>query len=211
MTNPFAMDPAPAPAQSATATATLPPPATVVQPVVAQPAAVAPAADPFGGVDPFANSNPAPQAPRGPRFRELYGRLVIIVPRKLDKDVVSQKFKNADGSPVVQSRLTADLIVLDGGTIHYGGRPEEMPPVPHDKTAEPPTKWESVYISYNGIISQCREALARREGGQPGMVLGRLTKGQDTGKGNPPWILTPATDADRAIGRQYLALQDPFA
>jgi len=195
MSNPFALDtPAPAPAAPAA-----PAPATVTAPPAPQ-----------NDADPFAGSDPAPQAPRGPRLREMYGRLVIIMPKTVEKDRPTQ-FKNPDGSQQKQDRMTADVIVLDGGTIHYGGRPEDIPSVPHDKTAEPPAKWADMFISAAGLISQCREALAKRQAGQPGMVLGRLTKGQDTGKGNPPWILTPATDADKVIGKAYLANVDPFA
>jgi hypothetical protein len=161
--------------------------------------------------DPFANSDPAPQAPRSPRFRELYGRLIILVPKKLETGLVSGKFKNNDGSPVTQDRMTADLIVLDGGTIHYGGRPEDIPSVPHDKVAEPPCKWSDVFISYAGIISQCRVKLSERAQGKTGMVIGRLGKGEDSGKGNAPWLLYPANDEDKGKGRVYLANQDPFA
>jgi len=197
MTNPFAL----------TDNTSAPVPA----PVAAQPvAAPAPATLP-AGEDPFANSDPSPQAPRSPRFRELYGRLIILVPKRLEKGLVSGRFKNPDGSAVIQDRMTADLIVLDGGTIHYGGEPEKVPPIAHDKTAEVPARWNDTFISFAGIISQCRDALAARAAGRPGMVIGRLTKGTDSGKGNPPWLITPATDADKALGRQYLATVDPFA
>lgn len=189
MTNPFASGPAPA-------TATAPPaPAT----------APAPPVDQFGGADPFANSDPAKPAPKGPRLRDLYGRLLILVPSKVET------VPNRLGNPgETQDRMTADVVVLDGGTVAYGGKPEEMPPVPHDKTAEVPYKFPAMFISSVALISQCRDALAARQQGKPGMVIGRLTKGEDTGKGNPPWILTPATDADKAIGRAWLASNDPF-
>lgn len=192
MTNPFALDtPAPAPAQ-ATATATT----------------SAPAAQP--GADPF--DNPAPQEPRGPRLREMYGRLLLVVPHKLEEGLVSRQFRNPDGSTVVQDRLTVDVVILDGGTIHYGGKPEKTPPVPHTKTAETPMAIKRMYVSSVGLISQCRVALAKKvTTGQPGMVLGRLAKGEDSGKGEPPWVLTPPTDADKQIARQYLANVDPFA
>lgn len=184
----------------------------MTQATSAQPAATAVPATPLGGPanDPFASADPAPQAPRAPRLRELYGRLLILAPLKLETGIVS-KFKNNDGTPVIQDRLTADLIVLDGGTIHYGGTPEKVPPVPHDRTAEPPQKWERVYISSAGIVSQCRLALAQRLSGTgPGLVIGRLTRGEDTGKGEPPWLLQVATDQDKALGKRYLEQIDPF-
>lgn len=38
-----------------------------------------------------------------------------------------------------------------------------------------------------------------------GMVLGRLTQGAKQPGKNPPWMLDDPTDADREIGRKYLA------
>src|SRR5689334_3674669 len=100
MTNPFALT------DNTSAPAPTPAPVAPAAPV----AATLPA-----GEDPFANSDPSPQAPRSPRFRELYGRLIILVPKRLEKGLVSGRFKNPDGSAVIQDRMTADLIVLDGG------------------------------------------------------------------------------------------------
>ncbi len=202
MTNPFALATEEQPAAPA-ATSTMP----VVTSTVAPPPAPA---QPFGGDDPF--SGPAPQAARGPRLREMYGRLLLIVPHKLEQGLVSSTFKNPDGSPVVNDRMTADVVVLDGGPINYGGKPEAMPPVAHTKVADVPHKSTAMFISSAGLISQCREALAKKiSHGQPGMVLGRLTRGEGSGKGEPPWLLTPPTDTDKQIARQYLATVDPFA
>lgn len=197
MTNPFALDTPPAAAAAPAAVA-----------ATAQPATPAPTAS--YGDDPFAG--PAPQAAKGPRLREMYGRLLLIIPTKLEEGLVSRQFKNPDGSAVVQDRMTADVTVLDGGTIHYGGTPEKMPPVPHTKTAETPHTSKGMYISSVGLISQCRDALAKKiTQGKAGMVLGRLTKGEDSGKGEPPWLLTQPTDADKDIARAFLAKVDPFA
>lgn len=217
--NPFAMPPASAPATAPPATAPAPAPATAPNPYAA-PAAVVPmptpsavvmpgtpatAADPFGGADPF--GDPAPQAPRGPRLRDMYGRLLLIIPIKLEEGL-----PNRLQAGTTQDRLTADVIVLDGGPISFGGRPEAQPPVPHDKTEATPRKSPRMFISAVGLISQCREALAKRLRGEPGMVLGRLSTGTAKEQGqNAPYLLIPATDADKAIARQYLASVDPFA
>lgn len=120
------------------------------------------------------------------------------------------QYKNEDGSVRLQDRLTMDLVVLDGGTIHYGGRPEDIVPVPHNMTAEVPAKFTDVYDSHAGIISQCRDALEKVKQGQPGRVLGRITVGEKKGENKPPFILTPYTDADRQIALAYLATVDPF-
>lgn len=208
MTNPFALDTPAAPAA---------------------PTAPAPLANPFGspgnpvaltnptggatvpvpmfapGDDPF--SGPAPQQPRGPRLRDLYGRLLLVVPHKLEEGV-----PNRLQPGTVQDRMTADVIVLDGGPINYGGKPEATPPVPHNKVAQVPHRTERMFVSSAGLISQCRDALAKRRVGQPGMVLGRLGVGDAKEPGqNAPWLLTPPTEQDKQIARQYLSTVDPFA
>lgn len=202
MTNPFATDTLPAPTVQPNPFASAAPVAAVAAPA---PVAASPAPDPFGGADPF--SAPAPQAPRGPRLRDLYGRLVLLVPTKLEIGV-----PNRLQPGTTQDRMTTDVIVLDGGPIAFGGKPEATPPVPHDKTAQLPHKTQGMYISSTGLISQCREALAKRAQGQPGMVLGRLGVGtaKEVGQ-NAPWLLSLPTDADKALARQYLAQVDPFA
>jgi hypothetical protein len=202
MTNPFAMD-TPAPAGN-TATATLAPLAQPAAPV--SPAPAAPQGDPFAGGDPF--SGPAPQQARGPRLRDLYGRLLLLVPKKLETGVPNRLGKPGD----TQDRMTTDVIVLDGGPINYGGRPEATPPVAHDKVAQVPHRTADMFVSSKGLISQSRDALAKRAQGQPGMVLGRLTVGEAKEQGqSAPWLLTPPTEDDKNIARRYLASVDPFA
>lgn len=198
MTNPFALD-TPAPAAPS-----VPAPAPNAAPAVATGGAPA---DPFGsasGEDPF--SGPAPRADR-PRVRDMYGRLLLLIPHKLEEGI-----PNRLQPGTTQDRMTADVIVLDGGALPYGGRPEATPPVPHNKSAQVPLKVDRLFISQAGLISQCREALAKRLRGQPGMVLGRLAVGEANAPGqNAPYLLTPPTDADKQFARQYLAAVDPFA
>lgn len=204
MSNPFALDTPPAPAAQPAPT---PSPVTApafVAPTTAVPTtttatATAPGDDPFSG--------PAPQQPRGPRIRDLYGRLLLLVPHKVEEGIPNRLQPGE-----TQDRMTADVIVLDGGAIAYGGRPEATPPTPHDKTANVPHRTDRMFISQAGLISQCREALAKRLRGQPGMVLGRLRVGDAPRPGaNPPYLLDPPTDADKAMARAYLATVDPFA
>ncbi|HEX8005208.1 MAG TPA: hypothetical protein VF482_02130 [Trebonia sp.] len=159
----------------------------------------------MGGDDPF--SGPAPQRPRGPRLREMYRRLILIIPGKLE--TVPNRLSKTPGE--TQERMTADVIVLDGGPINYGGKPEAKIPVPHDKVANVPYVAKAMFISGVGLVSQCRDALDRRRQGLPGMVLGRLTVGEASGDKEPPWLLEPPTDADKALARQYLSTVDPFA
>lgn len=206
MTNPYAMPataPAAAPANPYAAPATAPVAAPAVQPV-APVAAPAPAVAPAGS-DPF--GDPAPQLPRGPRLQEMAGRLILITP-KLTERVLSTDPKRAGE---YDTRMTADVVILDGGPCAYGGKPEGRPPTPHTKTAELPHRNRDMYISSVGLVSQCREALEKRQRGEAGMVLGRLGYGeQKRADYSAPWLLMPATDADKAVARAYLATVDPF-
>lgn len=162
---------------------------------------------PSGGTDPF--DDPAPPRPKGPRLDEMYGRLVLVIPKGMDKG----KSTEADGTTSVYDRMSADVIVLDGGPMPYGGKPNGRPPTPHDKVAPIPHREVAMYISAKAIISMCRVAWDKRQRGEPGMVLGRLNYGEQPAdpKMTAPWILDKASDADRALARQYLATIDPFA
>lgn len=50
------------------------------------------------------------------------------------------------------------------------------------------------------------------KGNVGGMVLGRLGRGHAKPSQSPPWTLAEATDADKAVGRAYLAktVEPPF-
>jgi len=198
MTNPFQAQPQ-APAQPA------PQPSAPAPNPFETAAPAAPAQSANTNTDPF--DAPAPPKARAPRMRDLYGRLVVLIPKRLEEGVRSN-FRDNNGQPVLQDRLTTDIVVLDGGTLHYGGRPEETPPVPHTEVADVPVRFEDVYNSNKAIISQCREALRKRLAGQGnGMVLGRIGKGEAKGGNNAPWILLEPTEADRQLARQWWATQ----
>lgn len=171
---------------------------------------VAPATNGAGapvGSDPF--DDPAPPRPKGPRLDDMYGRLLIVIPKGMDKG----KSTETDGTVSTYDRMSADVIVLDGQPMPYGGKPNGRPPTPHDRVAPIPHREMAMYISAKAIISQAREAWAKRQRGEPGMVLGRLAYGEQPSdpKFQAPWVLDRATDADRAIARAYLATIDPFA
>lgn len=196
MENPFAMPTAAAPAPQPTPT-----PAPV-----AQPAPVAPAAsygdDPFGA--------PAPQADR-PRVLDMLGRLLLIMPKKIE--TVPNKKKPG----TTQERMTADVIVLDGGPLAYGGAPEKPKPIPHTKTGQIPMKVTALYISQVGLVSQCQPYLLNylaKNGGKT-MALGRLDLGEaKDAESNPPYLLRSATPEEAQVARAWLAANpapDPFA
>jgi len=201
MTNPYAM---PTMATAPANPYAQPTPAPVSTPVPTTVPAPAPTPAPAGG-DPF--GDPAPQAPRGPRLQEMAGRLILITP-KLTERVLSSDPKRAGE---YDTRMTADVVILDGGPCAYGGKPEGRPPTQHDKTAQIPHRNRDMFISAVGIVSQSREALEKRQRGEAGMVLGRLGYGeQKRADYSAPWLLSVPTDADRALARAYLATVDPF-
>lgn len=223
MTDPFARGPAAATAPAAPVQAQpYNPGAPNPQPSPYQmPRDAAGTATPFpsaGAPDPF--GGPAPRGDR-PKMRDLYGRLVLIMPKKLEagvatkwRDPVTQEVKRQD-------RLTMDIVVLDGGPLAYGGDPTAVPPVPHNKSAEVPVRFDGMYDSHTGIISQTRDALAnfqRQAAGQqlrPGettMVLGRVTVGEKSGENKAPFILEPANEQDIARARAWVQAnhRDPF-
>lgn len=166
-----------------------------------------PGGAPSAGTDPF--DDPAPPRPKGPRLDDMYGRLLLIIPKGMDKG----KSTEADGTTSTYDRMTADVIVLDGPPMPYGGKPNGRPPTPHDRIAPIPHREVGMYVSAKALISQSRDAWAKRQRNEPGMVLGRLAYGEQPAdpKLQAPWILEKATDADRAVARQYLATIDPFA
>lgn len=182
------------------------PPAQFVAPPAAQspaPAPMAPGADPF--------DDPAPQRPRGPRVRDMFGRLLIIIPKEVEK--VSRRDPKT-GETKIQDRLTADVVIVDEGVggVAYGGEPEKLNGKPHDQVAQLPFRATNMFISAVAIISQCRDALDARKAGNPRMVLGRLTVGESKGADmSPPYLLSPATPEDRQRALAYTRTIDPFA
>lgn len=172
-------------------------------------------ADPFGG--------PAPQALR-PRIRDLEGRLLLIIPQKIQRGLISKNLKNPDGTPVVQDRLTADVIVLDGGPVHYGGSPEALQTSqrkPHDKVADVPWRIPGMWINNVGLLSQTSEAMANVERQRSGatlppgavtMVLGRLYQADPVNQPQGSWLVSQPTDDEKALARGWLRAnpRDPF-
>ena len=188
MTDPFARFQAatPPPATGATGTLTAPAP----------------------GGDLFAA--PAPTGERQPRIPDMANRLVLIRPIKVDEQAKAAKFGGKPGD--TQLRLTADVAVLDGGTLWYGGQPEDPDePKPHDLTTEVPYFMRRRYIGQAAIVSKGRAVL--ESGGKlPPWILGRVYKGPKTGEQRAPWLLADPTEADVAVARAWFAAnpQDPF-
>lgn len=208
MTNPFATTaPAPTPAPVSPA------------PQTYGPTDAARAAD--IGDDPFGAPAPPPQG--GPRLRDILMANPGARPLTAIRPVLLEEVTNTNegAKTPTQLRMTADLVVLDGNPIPWGGRPEQINGRPHDKTASPGVLFDAVFISSAGIIAQSRDILTATDprmglalAGVPGIrgrgmsrwILGRLYTGQPKGTNQPPFLLDASiSDADRARAREWFA------
>jgi hypothetical protein len=133
----------------------------------------------------------------------MYGRLVLVLPQKIEHGLTSKFPDPATGLPRTQDRMTATFIVLDGpNPIAFGGNPYAMPPVAHTKSEALPHVSKALWISQSKLIEQCADALAKVQRGESGMVLGRLKRAGT--EANSAWVLEDATAEDEGIANYYL-------
>lgn len=209
--NPFlpqqpAAQPAPAPAAPVNTYAQPAPqqyaPAPVQQYAPAAPAANTPVAQPGQFVRPGA---PLPPGQGNiPAVADLQARLLIILPERCDRNIPS-KFPNDDGTPKLQDKMTATVVVLDGGPLVWGQSPQN----PQGSTGNPPYVIKGLWIQQRGLISQLEEALALRLQGGPGIALGRLWKA-GTAKSDP-YVLADPTEQDVQAYNHYVSQVNPFS
>lgn len=107
-------------------------------------ATITPAGDPFA----------QPASSLFPKFEQLEGRLLMIKPSSIELVAKPEKFGGKPGE--TQERITADMIVLDGGEI-IG--------------EQAPTKFADQYITQQSIVGALKGCL--KPGSLPA-VLGRL-------------------------------------
>lgn len=191
--NPFgALGGAPAPAPAPVATAPVE--------AFAAPALLPPTAAPAQSAtapDPFARPDEAASIATRPRLLDCRNRLIIVRPTSIERDVPSTSKPGQTYTKVV-----ANIIVIDGGPIQFGGNPEKIDGKAHDQVAQVPLTMTDVWLS-GRIAGQ----VERFVGGQ---VLGRV-KATQASNNVISITLDPASDADNALARQYLASSQPFA
>lgn len=132
--------------------------------------------------DPFEDAKPASLFPS---MEQLAGRLVMVKPLDITKDIPSTKYKDSKGRPVLSDRIDADVTVVDG-------------PVEGFDT----TEFKSMWISGSYQVTQLTGPLTRGT-----QLLGRVNlkdPSRAKGQGNP-WGFNSPTDADKQIARDYLA------
>lgn len=126
---------------------------------------------------------PAPVGGVRPRVRDLAGRMVAFVPTALALNLPGIK------AGTFQDRITADVVVFDGGVLEFGGKPEKG--IPHTLVISTPCEFTGMYLSQVNMVSALRGSV------NAGVVLGRIVQGQTAVAGNnPPWNLVPIEPSD---------------
>jgi len=140
----------------------------------------------LGDPDPKASSVPRP------RLQDIgrANRLVLIRPLKIERNVPNTQGKPGD----VQDRMTADVVIFDGGPVAWGGKPERG--VPHTTQSPLPYEIPAMYISSGPIITQCERRMNE-------VVVGRLGI-TELPNGQTAYGLTNASADEKAIVTQFL-------
>lgn len=174
----------------------------------AQPQAQAPAPTNLVARPGGYSTPPPPTASNGggqPKFSDLQGRLLLILPERIERGLPSRFMNN--GVPQTQDRLTATVIVLDGGPLQWTPSRNGQPGQP--RAEQVPYVIKGMWITQTKLIEQLSEALGVRQAGGPGLALGRIWKaGQQQ---NDPWLLAPPSPQDGALYDQYVSATNPFA
>lgn len=143
-----------------------------------------------------------------PPVKALVRRLLIIVPKLIERGLVSRKLLDKEGNAKIQDRLTADVIVLDGGPLFWGGNT----PGAQQFNEQVPYVIKGMWLSQRSLIQQSEGALAARERGDAAnaLVLGRLW--QAGSEQNSPYVLAPPDPAtDLPAFNAYVQHTNPYA
>lgn len=162
--------------------------------------------------DPFANADDSrqgggPFVPK-PALEDLEGRLVVMVPRALDKEAPkAQQYWKDKNVPETQERYTVDLVVLDGGPLTYTYKDKQQTgnggvTVTEKEFSVPelPFMFRDAWRNEASIIGQLRKV----DGTKKPMLLGVLRKGPqaDDRRAGKTWSdIAEAFTAWRASGR----------
>lgn len=144
-----------------------------------------------------------------PKVADLQGRLVIVLPERLERGIPSRFTDRQTGQPQLQDRMTATVIVLDGGPLHWTpSRNGQAQPARVENNM--PMVIKGMWITQSKLIEQLTEALTLRQQGNPrGLALGRLWK---AGAGqSDPYVLAAAQPQEVALYDQYVSHQNPFS
>jgi hypothetical protein len=154
---------------------------------------------PAQGIPQF--EDPAAAGGKRPRIADLMGRTVFVQPLKIERGLPGLD----PGS--TQDRITANVTVIDGGPLQFGGKPEKHQP--HTMTVSTPYTAEGVFISQTALINALSDALPSPKKPHGGVVLGVVVQGAQPSdaRKSPPWLLQTldAADPRRAQAQAVLA------
>lgn len=134
-----------------------------------------------------------------PRIADLRNRTVIVQPLSIARNVPGVQ----PGS--LQDRITANIFVLDGGPLEFGGKPEKF--VPHTLVVPTPFLAEGMYISQTNMVQALTASLPSPQKPQGGLVVGVITQGRaNNPQHNPPWniVALEAGDPRRQLAASLL-------
>lgn len=153
----------------------------------------APAQSPAGADVMAAFADPSAIGGTRPAVRDLVGRVVVIRPTRYEERV-----PGVDPG-TFQERVTADVLILDGGRLEFGGNPTRGRP--QLLAVNAPYLTQGMYISNTNVVAAVRDQTGR------GVVLGRIVQGRSNDpKRNAPYNLVTLDEADpmrAAAGQLY--------
>lgn len=146
--------------------------------------------------DPF--QTPTPRVSAFPSAQSFRGRLVLIRPTKIERDIPKQA--NVLNGPK-GDRVTANVTVVDGlGPVQV-----------FDKNRQPTDRWldgpdhRGVWFNQDQLSAGLQDV----RGNLLELVLARietLKPGTSAGQGNP-WVFQDPSEEDRDVARKFLASQ----
>jgi hypothetical protein len=143
----------------------------------------APAQSPAAGEVMAAFADPSAIGGTRPAVRDLVGRVVVIKPTRYEERV-----PGVDPG-TFQERITADVLILDGGHLEFGGNPTRGRP--NLLAVNAPYLTQGMYISNTNIVGAVRDQTGK------GVVLGRIVQGRSNDpKRNAPYNLVMLDEAD---------------
>jgi hypothetical protein len=125
--------------------------------------------------NPVTFDNPAPIGGARPRPRDFVNRTVFVQPLLIER---VPKVGSKTGE--MQDRVTANVTIVDGGPLQFGGAPEKDVPVPHTMTVSVPYTAEGVFISQVNMVQALRRSLPSAARPQGGVVVGYVEFGKQT-------------------------------
>jgi hypothetical protein len=129
-------------------------------------------------------ATPDPVGATRPSVRDFVGRVIVVRPVKIERDV-----PNRSDPTKKQDRVTADVLVLDGGPLEFGGNVARGKPL--TMVVQTPYLVKGMYISNTNMVQAVEAQVGR------GVVLGRVSMGVASDPThNPPFNLNEVPQDD---------------